>query len=112
MNLFKTFALASASALSIVGAASAATTTTIPNSALTPSTTYYTDLIGGGLGSSSIMGRNDDGSSSVQNLGFNLNFFGVNYTQFYINNNGNIVEEMSAQLVRGQPELLHRHLGV
>ena len=89
MNLFKTFALASASALSMIGAASAVTTV-IPNSALTPSTTYYTDSIGGGLGTSSIMGRNDDGSSAIQNLGFSLNFFGVNYTHFYINNNGNV----------------------
>jgi len=30
----------------------------------------------------------------------------------YILNNGHIVETLSAQSVRGQPELLHRHLGV
>jgi branched-chain amino acid transport system ATP-binding protein len=30
----------------------------------------------------------------------------------YILNNGHIVESLSAQSVRGQPELLHRHLGV
>ncbi|HYM03841.1 MAG TPA: ABC transporter ATP-binding protein [Stellaceae bacterium] len=30
----------------------------------------------------------------------------------YIINNGHIVEELTAQAVRGQPELLHRHLGV
>ena len=29
------------------------------------------------------MPRNDDGSSAVQNLGFTLNFFGTNYTQFF-----------------------------
>jgi hypothetical protein len=39
------------------------------------------------------MARNDDGSSAVQNLGFTLNFFGTNYTQFYVNNNGNITFE-------------------
>jgi branched-chain amino acid transport system ATP-binding protein len=30
----------------------------------------------------------------------------------YILNNGHIVESLSAEAVRGQPELLHRHLGV
>ncbi len=30
----------------------------------------------------------------------------------YIINNGHIVEALAAQTVRGQPELLHRHLGV
>jgi hypothetical protein len=30
----------------------------------------------------------------------------------YILNNGHIAESLSAQSVRGQPELLHRHLGV
>ncbi|MGH7062704.1 MAG: hypothetical protein ACREET_01355 [Stellaceae bacterium] len=32
--------------------------------------------------------------------------------RIYILNNGHIVEELSAQSVRGQPEVLHRHLGV
>jgi branched-chain amino acid transport system ATP-binding protein len=30
----------------------------------------------------------------------------------YILNNGHIVEELTAQAVRNEPELLHRHLGV
>ncbi len=33
---------------------------------------------------------NDDGSSSVINIPFTFNFYGQNYTSFYINNNGNI----------------------
>ena len=33
---------------------------------------------------------NDDGSTGLINLGFTANFFGTNYTQAYINNNGNI----------------------
>lgn len=33
---------------------------------------------------------NDDGSTSAVNLGFNFNFYGTNYTQTYVNNNGNI----------------------
>ena len=33
-------------------------------------------------------------------------------TRIYILNNGHIVEELTAQAVRGRPEMLHRHLGV
>jgi hypothetical protein len=75
--------------------------TIIPQSALVPSTTYYTDGIGGGIGTALIMtgggnaanigqSRNDDGFSGPINLGFTLNFFGTNQTQFFTNNNGNI----------------------
>ncbi len=60
--------------------------TIIPDSALIPSNTYYTDI----LGSSSIMGRNDDGSSAQLPLGFTLNFFGSDYSTFWVNNNGNV----------------------
>lgn len=74
---------------------------TLPNSTLTPSTTYYSDSIGGGIGSALVMTgggnaanvggtRNDDGFSGPIALGFTLNFFGTNYTQFWANNNGNI----------------------
>lgn len=74
---------------------------TIPNSALISSTTYYTDIIGGGIGTAAIMTgggsfpnlggtRNDDGFDGPVNLGFTLSFFGQNYTQFWANNNGNI----------------------
>ena len=37
-----------------------------------------------------IMTPNDDGSTEALDLGFMFEFFGHNYTQFYINNNGNI----------------------
>jgi len=74
---------------------------TIPQSALIPSTTYYTDSIGGGIGNPLIMtgggsganvgqSRNDDGFSGPISLGFTLTFFGNNYTSFFANNNGNI----------------------
>jgi len=74
---------------------------TIPQSALIPSTTYYTDQIGGGIGNALVMTgggnaanvgqmRNDDGFSGPINLGFSLPFFGNTYTQFFANNNGNI----------------------
>jgi branched-chain amino acid transport system ATP-binding protein len=33
-------------------------------------------------------------------------------SRVYIINNGHIVESMTAQAVRDQPEVLHRHLGV
>ncbi|MEO6659336.1 MAG: nidogen-like domain-containing protein [Burkholderiaceae bacterium] len=68
-----------------------------------PSTQYYTDSIGGGIGNIVVMtgggndngagnadGRNDDGFSGPINFGYTLNFFGTNYTSLYANNNGNI----------------------
>lgn len=68
--------------------------TVIPQSALIPSTNYYTDTIGGGIGPvvgiGDAAGRNDDDFSGPKNLGFTLNFFGTNQTQYWINNNGNI----------------------
>jgi hypothetical protein len=87
-------------ALGSVSTAGAATLI-IPDSALTPSGQYYTDMIGGGIGTALIMtgggnaanvgfSRNDDGFSGPINLGFTLNFFSTNYTQFWANNNGNI----------------------
>ena len=78
-----------ASIATIVAGVIWATVTTIPASALIPSTTLYTDQIGGGIGSVALT-ANDDGSTGVLNLGFSLNFFGSAYTQYYINNNGNI----------------------
>jgi len=80
--------LGSSSLLLVVGIVRA-TVSTIPDSALISSTTYYTDQIGGGIGNVALT-ANDDGSTAANNLGFTLNFFGTNYTQFYINNNGNI----------------------
>jgi len=75
----------------------------VPQSALTPSTVYYTDIIGGGIGSIVVMtgggsspgvgdltGRNDDGFSGPIPLGYTLNFFGTNYTSLFANNNGNV----------------------
>jgi hypothetical protein len=86
--------------LAIAGVIYAAVTT-IPVSFLTPSTVYYTDVIGGGIGTAAVMTgggssanvggtRNDDGYAGPTNLGFSLAFFGNTYTQFYANNNGNI----------------------
>ncbi len=74
-------------------------TTVIPDSALIPSTSLYTSSYGNvvvmtdggnapGIGDPT--GRNDDGFSGPINLGFSINFFGTSYTQFYINNNGNV----------------------
>ncbi len=90
-------------AVSIMGVQIAQAQTIIPDSALVPSTTYYTDLIGGGIGNIAVMtgggnaanvggtdGRNDDGYDGPLNLGFTMNFFGTDYSQFYANNNGNI----------------------
>ncbi len=87
----------------LFAASASAAVTTIPQSSLIPSTQYYTDQIGGGLGSALTMtgggnganvgGQpNDDGYSGPISLGFAtpLSFFGGSYTQFYANNNGNI----------------------
>jgi len=84
-------------------APASATVITVPSSALTPSTQYYTDIVGGGIGSIVVMtgggnaagigdptGRNDDGFRGPIPLGFTLTFFGSNYTSFWANNNGNI----------------------
>ena len=34
--------------------------------------------------------RNDDGSTGLVSIGFEVNFFGLNFTQLYVNNNGNV----------------------
>jgi hypothetical protein len=78
-----------------------ASVTTVPQSALVASGQYYTDMVGGGIGSPLLMtgggsnanagsSRNDDGFSGPIDLGFTLSFFGQDYTQFWANNNGNI----------------------
>jgi hypothetical protein len=95
--------LSAAGALVIAASPAYATVVTIPDSALVPSNYYYTDLIGGGLGSVVVTtgggnaanvgdpsGRNDDGFRGPIPLGFSLNFFGNTYTDFFVNNNGNV----------------------
>ena len=72
-----------------------------PQSQLIPSTQYYTDLIGGGIGAPSIRtgggnganvgsSRNDDDFSGPIALGFSLPFYGGSHTNFWANDNGNI----------------------
>jgi len=49
------------------------------------------DNLGGDAGYGELaMSANDDGSSNLLNLNFTANFFGNEYANFYINNNGNI----------------------
>lgn len=87
---FKSLIAAAGIAAAAFSAGALATVTTVPQSALVSSNQYYTDTIGGGIGHT-VMPRNDDGStSSAINLGFTLNFYGQDYTKFWINNNGNI----------------------
>ena len=71
----------------------------IPASSLSSSNSLYTNDFGsivvptGGGNAANVgaaNGRNDDGFSGPVNLGFTLNFYGQSYTQFYINNNGNV----------------------
>jgi hypothetical protein len=47
-------------------------------------------MTGGGNAANVGQMRNDDGFSGPNDLGFTLNFFGNDYTQFWANNNGNI----------------------
>lgn len=42
---------------------------------------------------SNTLDRNDDGSTGEVDIGFEVNFFGVNATQLYVNNNGNVTFE-------------------
>jgi len=86
-----------------LGLSAEAAVITVPQSALVPSTSYYTDAIGGGIGNVLVIGasgnsadnvgdpsgRNDDGYTEV-NLGFNFQFFGQGYTSLFVNNNGNV----------------------
>lgn len=37
-----------------------------------------------------VLPRNDDGSTGLVAVGFNLNFFGINQADLYVNNNGNV----------------------
>lgn len=37
-----------------------------------------------------VLGANDDGSTGLVNIGFTINFAGSNWTQLYVNNNGNV----------------------
>ena len=72
--------------------------TVIPNSALIPSTGYYTNDLGsnivttGGGNAANVglaTGRNDDGFMQLA-LPFNVTFFGITYSSLFINNNGNV----------------------
>ena len=96
-------ALISNAIIGLMAVGGAQAVTIIPQSSLIPSTTYYTDTIGGGIGDVVVTtgggsapnvgdptGRNDDGFSGPKNLGFTINFFGTNQTQYWVNNNGNI----------------------
>ncbi|WIV95821.1 nidogen-like domain-containing protein [Kinneretia aquatilis] len=46
---------------------------------------HHTDLF-----SANTLPRNDDGSTGLVNIGFNVNFFGSQFTQLFVNNNGNV----------------------
>jgi len=74
--------------------------TTIPQSALQPTQSLFTNVFGtqmvttGGGNAANVGasdGRNDDGFRGPINFGYTLtNFFGHDYTSFFLNNNGNI----------------------
>ena len=67
---------------------------------------YYTDpeFIGGGIGEAPEgYVRNDDQSVGPIELGFTLPYFGEEYTEFFINNNGNISFENSVSSFTPNP---------
>ena len=84
----------------LLASVSMAQVVVIPDSALNPTTSLYsndfgTQMVTTGGGSAAnvgaLNGRNDDGFQGPINFGYTLsNFFGQDYTQFYLNNNGNI----------------------
>ena len=92
-----------AGAALVAATTSHADVTIIPQSTLTPTTSLYTNDFGsvvvttGGGNAANVgdpSGRNDDGYRGAIDLGYTLtNFFGNNYTQFYVNTNGNITFE-------------------
>jgi hypothetical protein len=41
-------------------------------------------------GTPSVLARNDDGSTGLVSIGFNIDFFGVTGNSLYVNNNGNV----------------------
>jgi hypothetical protein len=43
-----------------------------------------------GVFNANTLPSNDDGSTGLVNIGFNVNFFGTTYSQLYVNNNGNV----------------------
>ncbi|MEE4120357.1 MAG: nidogen-like domain-containing protein [Paracoccaceae bacterium] len=44
---------------------------------------------------SNTLAANDDGSTGAVNIGFTVDFFGVNYSQLFVNNNGNVTFDTS-----------------
>lgn len=60
--------------------------TSVRNGAITSATG---NVIRNGFDSTELL-ANDDGSAEITGLGFTINFFGTNYSQTYVNNNGNL----------------------
>jgi Nidogen-like len=59
---------------------------------------------GGPLGYGELsQGRNDDGSSTRLNLPFQINFFGNNYSNFWVNNNGNLTFQSALSTYTPEP---------
>jgi hypothetical protein len=86
-----------------VGVLAALTLTLSAHAVPIPSGSFYTDVVGGGIGDVVVTtgggasanvgdpsGRNDDGFRGPIPLGFTLDYFGTSYTDFWANNNGNI----------------------
>jgi hypothetical protein len=58
--------------------------------ALISPTSYPGAIHDTGLFTSNTLAANDDGSTGSAAIGFNINFFGSNYSNLFVNNNGNV----------------------
>lgn len=58
--------------------------------ALGVSTLHAAAIHDASLFTDNTLARNDDGSTGLVSIGFGLNFFGNNYNNLYVNNNGNV----------------------
>lgn len=75
---------------SVMGLAAAAALTFVSTGASADAGAILSGYGGSAGYGAQVMTPNDDASSSLLNLPFGLNFYGTTYSNFYVNNNGNI----------------------
>ena len=61
---------------------------------LTTSLAVQASVIEPGFNSATLA-PNDDGSTGAINIGFDVNFFGLTFSQLFVNNNGNVTFDSS-----------------
>jgi hypothetical protein len=73
-----------------VPAASTSTNTPVPPTSTSTSTPASSALVNCGSSLTALPPADDVSTSTAQPLGFNVNFFGTQYSSVYVNNNGNV----------------------